>query len=283
MVLHHVLDSECFQINDLVFVNQFLGRLVQMVLPNVLDPLVYSCQLHTKFLDPFRLLISRLLLTFAELPLHTLQLSLQRPVRLDVGILLIITVYDQRLDAEIDTDFLIYWLVMFDLFLDQECTVILSTLVFGDRAIRDFLLDFTMDDALDAFQELRDDELAVYQSDVLWYTEALLTVLVLEGRELCSLFKEVTVGGIEVLDGVLQALAVYFFEPSDGLLQLGQFFAVTDEVIAPTSGEVFLFASCEKVVVEVSAATKVFGKQCLLFSGWSKTKPICVIYSHELI
>lgn len=260
VVLHHILDSKSFQIDDLVFVNQFLGRLMQMVLPNVLDLLVYSRQLDTKFLDTHRLLVGTLVPPLAQLPLNSLEFLPQSPVRLDVLVLLTVTIHHQGLDAEINPDFLLDWLVLFDLFLDHQRAVVLSCLVFGNGAERDFFLDRLVYHALDAFQELRHDQFAIYQLDVLRYTEALLIMLALELRELGTLLKEITVCRIEVLDGLLQGLAAYLGQPSDRLLQRRQFFAVTDEVVATSSSQVFLFASCEEVVVQVTCAAEVFGE-----------------------
>ena len=242
---------------------------MQMVLPNVLDPLVYSRQLHTKFLDPFRLIISRLLPTLAELPLHPLQLVLQRPVRLDVGVFLAVTVHDQGLDAEINTDFVLALWHLFNVFLDQQRAVVLTALVLGDGAERDFFLHFTVQDNRDAFQELRHDQFVAFDPDVLRDAERLLAVLVLELRECRTFLVEVAVGGIEVLNDLLERLRTDFGEPRRCLLQLGQFFAVTDEVVAASGREVFFFASCEEVVVQAATAPKVFGEQYLLFNGWS--------------
>lgn len=232
MVLHHVLHGKSFHADDLVFVNQFSGRLMQVIRPDILDLLVDSRQLVTKFHNPLGLLICCLVPPVAQLPLDFLDLPLQRPIRLDVGILVTITIDYQRLDAEINADHLVGVRQCFDFLLDQQRAVVLSCLVLGDGAVRDFLFNFSVDYTLDAFFELRDGQLAVHQLDVLRHTEALLVVFVLELRELGSALKEVVVCCLQVFDGLLQGLAIHFGQPFQCLLEFGQVFAVLEVAVA---------------------------------------------------
>jgi hypothetical protein len=121
-----------------------------------------------------------------------------------------------------------------------------------------------MEDDGDTFEELRDDELVVLDPDVLRDTERLLAELVLEGRKPSSLLKEVAVGGIEVLDSLLETLTVDFLEPCEFFLEFGEFLAILDEVIGSSCGEVFVLPTCEEMVVEVAARSEVLGKKHLL-------------------
>lgn len=283
MVLHHILHDERFHADDLVLINQLAGRLVQMVHPHVLDPLVDSRQLATKFYYPLGLLICGLVPPMAQFPLDSFDLPPHAPVRLHVGVLLAITVHHQRLDAEINPNHFVSCWQWLDFFLDHERAVVLPCLVLGDSAVRDYLFDFSVDYAFDAFLELRDGQFAVHQLNVLWYTERLLIVFVLELRKLRPPLKEVVVRRLQVFDGLLQGLAVHFGQPRQGLLEFGQVFAVLEVAVAFAVIEVLLLSLCEEVVVEVSGAAKVFGKQCSLFSGRSKPKPVCVLYTHELM
>ena len=87
-------------------------------------------------------------------------------------------------------------------------------------------------------------------------------------RELGSALKEVVVSCLQVLDGLLQGLAIDFGEPFECLLEFGQVFAVFEVAVALSVVEVLLLSLSEEVVVEVACAAKVFGEQCSLFSGW---------------
>ena len=267
MVLHHVLRGERFHADDLVLVNQLSGRLVQMVHPHVLNLLVDSRQLATKFHYPLGLLICCLVPPVAQFPLDFLDLPLHRAVRLHVGILDTIAVNYQRLDTEINSYHLVGLRQCLDLLLHHQRAVVLSRLVLGDRAVRYVLFDFPVNYALDAFLELRDGQFAVHQLDVLWYTEGLLVVLGLELRELRPALKEVVVRRLQVLDSLLQGLAVYFGQPRQGLLEFGQVFAVFEVSVALAVVEVLLLSLGEEVVVEVAGAAKVLGEQYSLFSG----------------
>lgn len=283
VVLHHILDSKRLHADDLVFINQLAGRLMQIVLPYVFDPLVYSRQLATKFLDTSGLLVGSLVPPVTEFSLYSFYLSPERAVRLDVSVLVAVAVHHQRLDTKVYAYLALDLLEWLDFLLYHQGAVVLTTLVPADRAVRDFFWYVTMYLALDAFLELRDGQLAVHQLDVLWHTEGLLIVLGLERRELCPALKEVVVRRLQVLDGVLEALAVHFTEPCQHLLQLGQVVAVLEEAVALAVMEVLFLPLGEEVVVQVSCAAKVLGEQDTLFLVRVEPKPVCVFYTHILM
>src|SRR5579859_5881834 len=180
MVLHHVLDSKSFYVNDLVLVNQLACGLMQVITPYVSDLLVYSCQLMTKFHYLVGLFVRCLVLPPVKFPLHSLYLPLERAIRLNIGILLPITINNQRFDAKVYTNFLFYFFEWLDFLFNHQRAVILSCLVLSNSTIRYFLWHFTMNDTLDSFLELRYRQLAINQFDVLWYTESLLVMFDLE-------------------------------------------------------------------------------------------------------
>ncbi len=120
VVLHHVLHRQRLHHDDLVLVNQFLGGLVDVIAPHVLDLLVDFGELQTKFLNASGLLVGCLVSPLAEFPLNLLDLPLHAPVRLDVGVLLAVAVHDQGLDAEINPDFLLAFRQLLNFLLDQQ-------------------------------------------------------------------------------------------------------------------------------------------------------------------
>lgn len=282
MVLHHVFDRQRLHADNLVFVNQLASRLVQVVRPDILDTLMEFCQSQPYSLDVLRLLIRRLVSSVAQLTLNTLDLFPDRPVRFDVGVLDTIAVHNQCLDTKINANYLLVLRKRFDVLLDQQHTMILPTLVFCDRAVRDFFWYISVEYHLNAFQELWDNQFAVFDACVLWYTEGLLAVLVLERRELGTLLKKVAVGSIEVLDSVLQGLAVHFGQPSECFLEFSEFLAIFGEVIVSSGCEVFVLSSGEEIIVQVASAAEVFGKEFLLWHGREQSEPVCVLYTHAI-
>lgn len=267
VVFHHVLHRQRLHMNDLVFVNQFLSGLVDVIASHIFDLLVDFGEFQTKFLDTLGLLVCCLVSPFAEFPLNLFDFMLQSTIRLDIDVFFAIAVYDQGLDTKINTDFLLTLRQLLNLLINQQRTKVLTTFVLGDCAERDFFFDFSVEDNRDTFQELRYDQFVAFDPYVLWDAEGLFAVFVLELRERCSFLIEVSVGGIEVLDGLLERLRANFREPRCCFLEFGEFFAIFDVVVGTTCGEVFLFTSCKKVVVEVACAAKVFGEQCSLVSG----------------
>lgn len=151
MVLHHVLHRQRLHMNDLVFVNQFLGGLVDMIAPHILDLLVDFDEFQTKFLDTLGLLICGLVSPLAEFPLDLLDLFLHAPIRLDVSVFLTIAVHDQSLDAEINTNLVLALRKLLDVLLNQQRAEVLTALILGDGAERDFFLHFTVQNNRDAF------------------------------------------------------------------------------------------------------------------------------------
>ncbi len=156
-------------------------------------------------------------------------------------------------------------------------------LIFGDCAVRDFFLHFTVQDNRDTFQELRHHQPVIPDLDVLWYTERLLAVLVLELREGGTFLVEVAVSGVEVLDNLLERLRADFREPRQCLLEFGEFFAVTGVVGGSSGAEVFLFTASEEVVVEVAATAEVLGEQHLLILRGIEPELVRILYAHELM
>jgi len=222
--------------NDLVFVNQFLSGLVDVIASHIFDLLVDFGEFQTKFLDTLGLLICCVVSPLTEFPLNFLDLPLHRAVRFNVGVFFAVAVYDQGFDTKINTDFLFAFRQLLDLLINQQRTKVLTALVLGDRTERYFFFDFPMENNRDAFQELRDDQFVALDPYVLWDAEGLFAVFVLELRERCSFIIEVSVSSIEIFDGLLERLRADFREPRCCLLEFGEFLAIFDVIVGSTCG-----------------------------------------------
>lgn len=246
-----------------------LGRcLVQVVFPDVLH-----LQVHLGEPPLGSLPVLTPLLLAAQVPLCGLDPAAQSAVRFLVLVHLPVAAYRQRLDAQVHAHFGINHWQLRDVPLHGNRDVILPRLVPADRGELDFALDFPVLDHPDALKELRDDQLVLDHLDVLRDTEGLVGVLRLEDRELSPTGEEVVVRSIQTLEAELEALRVHFLHPRQGLLQLGQVFAVPVVVAGLLAGEVLVLSGGEKVVVDVPDCSEVLAEKHSLFLVWVQPKP----------